>query len=57
MILKNGEEASFKFPNKRAMKNFNQMNVEVLDKFLCKVMKTGVLKKIGGFSKRKIWKN
>lgn len=36
MILKKGEEHSFKFPNKRALKNFNKMNIDVLSKLLCR---------------------
>lgn len=44
MILKNDENLSFKFPNKRAMKKFNQMNVEILDKFFCSYEKSEFLK-------------
>lgn len=33
MILRNEDNSLFKFPNKRAMKKFNQMNVAILDKF------------------------
>lgn len=45
MVLKEGEEAPFKFPNKKALRNFNEMDVEVLDKLFMGVKKVGILEK------------
>lgn len=44
MISKEVEDGVFKFPNKRALKNFNKMNVEILEKFFASYQKDNFLK-------------